>query len=75
MNKKTNNENYISKLIEAFPKDRTALDERSVLAKFEAKDKASSSRALAWIPSLIFYLSLLLHNCFDDHFFYKVELL
>ena len=48
--KKIRNEDEISKLIKAFPKDIAALDKRSVLAKVNSQESGRQKPSLEQIP-------------------------
>ena len=49
---KTENEDEISKLIKAFPKDIAALDKRSVLAKVNSQGSGTQKPSAGQIPKL-----------------------
>ena len=49
---KINNEDEISKLIKAFPKDIAALDKRSVLAKVNSQGSGTQKPSPGQIPKL-----------------------
>ena len=49
---KINNEDEISKLIKAFPKDIAALDKRSVLAKVSSQGSGTQEPSSGQIPKL-----------------------
>ena len=50
--KKTKNEDEISKLIKAFPKDIAALDKRSVLAKVNSQGSGRQKPSPGQIPKV-----------------------